>query len=170
MKLIGAGMVVLMTASVGVRIAASLRNRCKMLRQILLLLQVMENEIYCCGTPLPQVFALMAVSADGSIGRVFSEMAKQMDKRRWTTPRNALEQAVESEIDLQADKEVVDVFLELMTGIGKYDKESQKQSIDRAKNRVEALLQAAEHERSVRSKTYEVLGICAGLSVAILLI
>lgn len=170
MKLAGIIFIILSTGSVGLRIASALRNRCRLLRQLFSSLQVMYNEIGCCGTPLPQTFALMAVSSDGVVSRVFSAVAKAMDKQRWLTPRSAMEEALKAEPILGQDRDVAELLLSLAAGLGRYDRESQLQTLDKSKRDLEALLQSADRECSVRSKTYEVLGICAGISVAILLI
>ena len=170
MKLAGIVFVVLSATSVGIKIASSLKRRCKVIGQLLTALGVMINEIGCCGTPLPQVFALMAVSADGPVARVFSAVARTMDKQRWTTPLTAVTQALEAEPLLGNDKELSEVLRQLSAELGKYDRPSQLKALEQAKGRLEMLLQSAGQECRLKSKTYEVLGICAGLSVAILLI
>ena len=170
MKLAGIVFIVVSAGSVGLRISSGLRKRCRLLRQLLTALQVMENEIGFCSTPLPQVFALMAVRADGALSRVFSSVAKTMDKRRWISPQSAMEQALQEEPQLGEDKQIAEELLALTSGLGKYDRECQMKTLNKAKKQVEELIQAAEQECSMRSKTYEVLGICAGISVAILLI
>ena len=170
MKLAGILFIVVSAGWVGLRIATSLRKRCHLIRQLLNALQVMGNEIGCCGTPLPQVFALMAISADGAVSRVFSSVAKTMDKQRWTTPRSAMEEALRAEPLLGEDLAIANVLLSLASGLGKYDRDSQMETLDKTRTELVLLLQSAEQECSVRSKTYEVLGICTGISVAILLI
>ena len=170
MKLAGVIFIVVSAGSVGLRISSNLRKRCCLLRQLLSALQVMENEIGFCSTPLPQAFALMAVRAEGALSRVFSSVAKTMDKRRWISPQAAMEQALRDEPAIGADKQIAEELLSLTSGLGNYDRECQMKTLSRVKKQVENLIQAAEQECSVRSKTYEVLGICAGISVAILLI
>lgn len=170
MKLIGIIFIVFSAGSVGLRISSSLRKRCRLMKQLLTSVEIMRNEIGCCGTPLPQTFALMAISADGAISRVFSAVAKEMDKHRWITPRKAMEQALALEPLLGEDREISQLLLSLSSELGKYDKVSQLQTLDKTKTELELMLRSAEQECSVRSKTYEVLGICAGVSVAILLI
>lgn len=44
------------------------------------------------------------------------------------------------------------------------------QGIDTAYREAELLLQTLEQERSLKSRTYETLGICAGLAAVILLL
>ncbi len=170
MKLAGVIFIVISTCSVGLRIASTLRKHCKMLRQLLSALQVMESEIGFCSTPLPQVFALMAIQTDGSLSRVFSSVARAMDKNRWLTPQSAMAKALQAETHSEMDKQVAEELLSLSAGLGKYDRESQIATLDKAKARIGLLLQSAEQECNVRSKTYRVLGICAGISVAILLV
>lgn len=170
MKLAGVLFVILSATSVGLKIASSLRKRCRRISQLLTALQVMCSEIGHCGTPLPQTFALMAVSAEDEVERLFSSMAKTMDKRRWLDPQTAMAQALQDEPLLGEDREVVEILLSLSATLGKYDRKSQLKALEQAKGKLEQLLQSARQECSVKSKTYEVLGICAGLSVAILLI
>lgn len=166
MKLAGILFIVGSAGFVGLRIARSLRNRCRMLRQLLQALGVMRSEIAFCGTALPQVFALMAVGCDGSLERIFSETAKRMDKQRWMTPLQAMEQAL-------ADEKTCFLFpmlKDLARQLGKYDLEAQISAVDGTKARAETMLQQLEQEQSRKSGTYETLGICAGIAVAILLI
>ncbi len=170
MKLVGILIIVLSAGSVGFRIAASLKKRCKLLRQLSTALQVLKNEISFCGTPLPQAFALMAVSVQDTPERVFSSVARQMEQRRWLTPQHAMEQALTEQPELGHDADTADLLIKLAAGLGKYDRDSQLQTIEKVGAELESLLQAAEQERSIRSRTYETLGICAGLAVGILLI
>lgn len=170
MKLAGVLIIVISAGSVGFRIAASLRRRCSLLRQLLRALQVLKNEISFCQTPLPQAFALMAVSVQDAPERVFSSVARQMDQRRWLTPQTAMEQALAAELELNRDEAVCGLLKKLAAGLGKYDRDSQLQTLESVGRELSELLQAAQQESSVRSRTYETLGICAGLAVAILFI
>ena len=167
MKLMGIVIIVASAGSVGFGIASSLKKRCALLRKLLSALQILKNEITFCATPLPQAFALIAASMDGMTARVFSAAAKDMDRRRWLTPQAALEKALEQE---SVDAQLRDTLCSLGAGLGKYDRDEQARTIDLTQLRLEELLRNAERERSVRSKTYETLGICAGLALAILLI
>lgn len=170
MKLVGMVFIMVSAGSVGIRIAVSLRKRCALLRQLLTAVQILQNEISFCGTPLPQAFALAAVSAEGVVERLCSAVAKEMDQRRWITPQAAMERAWKAEPDLAQELVLHEVLLTLAAGLGKYDRDSQIQTLERTKSRLEELLRTAEQERSIRSRTYETLGICAGLAMAILLI
>lgn len=169
MKLAGIVFILFSAGSVGYGVAAALKKRCRMLNQLLSALQLLSGEIGCCGTPLPQAFALMAVSAQGAPERIFSYVAKAMDQKRWITPQMAMRRALEQEPELPPDDPVVDILLELSAELGKYDRESQLAVLEKSRVRLEQLLQAVEQECSTRGKTYRVLGICTGISLAILL-
>ena len=169
MRMAGIVLIVLSAGTMGFRIAHSLRKRCRLLRQLLSALQLLKQEIGCCATPLPQAFALMAVSSDGSLEKLFSAMAREMDKNRWTTPLAAMRKALTLVPELPEGDPAAQILLELAARLGKYDLESQLQGIDLAALRLGEELGRAEQERSTKSKTYQTLGICTGLAVAILL-
>ena len=170
MKLAGMIVILVSAGSVGFRIAAALKRRCRLLQQLLAALGVLQNEIGFCGTPLPQAFALAAVASEGTVEALFSAMAREMDRRRWLTPAAALEQAWQEQPDLREEEALRQCLLALAASLGKYDRDSQLTALEAAKTRLADLLHAAEQERSVRSRTYEALGLCAGLALAILLI
>ena len=166
MKLVGMIFIVASAGSVGFRIAVLLKRRCMLVRQFLRALQLLRNEISFCGTPLPQAFALMAASCDGQLARLFSDVAKDMDRRRWVTPQAAMEKALEE----TPEELLKPILIDLTKRLGKYDLDAQMQGIDTAYREAELLLQTLEQERSLKSRTYETLGICAGLAAVILLL
>lgn len=166
MKILGISFIVLSSGTVGFQMAAMLRKRCALMRELDNLLQLLKNEIGLCGTPLPHAFALLSASADGIWETVFSGIAKEMDKNRWATPYEATE-TVLSQVH---DRDISELLLPLMKKLGKYDLEAQLQGIETARLQLGMLLRELELERKMKSKTFQTLGICTGLAVAILLI
>lgn len=169
MKYAGMMFVLVSAASVGLRMSAFLRGRCRLIRQLLTSLQILRNEIWVCGTPLPQAFALIAVSASGAVERLWAYLAREMDKRRWVTPMNAMDQGLKHDSVWQQEEQICDILCQCAAGLGKYDRTNQLQVIDQAVNALSELLKQTEQEHNVRGKTYRTLGICAGLSMVILL-
>lgn len=169
MRLAGIILIVVSTGSVGIRIARGLHRRCRFLRQLIDALQLLKNEIAVCATPLPQAFALMAVATDGPLERLFSAIAREMDRNRWTTPLAAVRKALNQTPELPESDPASQTLVDLAARLGKYDTDSQLQGIDLAVLRLTEVLHQAEVEKSTRSKTYQTLGICAGLAMAILL-
>jgi len=166
------GIIFIMTATgyAGYQFSAGMKRRCKVLRQLLYVLQILQNEIIFCGTPLPQAFALVAVSTDGLWERVFARMAREMDHKKWLSPLAALEDGLHEDSDGILQSDTKDTLLELASGLGKYDHDSQVAALETARIRLSGILESLERERSIRGKTYGTLGICAGLSLVILLI
>lgn len=169
MKYAGMVFVVVSAASVGLQMSASLRSRCRLLQQLLTAMQVLRNEISVCGTPLPQAFALMAVSTNGAVEHLCAYLAREMDARRWLTPLTAMEQGLLNDPVWKQEENVCGILRQCAVGLGKYDRTSQLQVIDQTASDLSALLKQTEQEHSIRGKTYRILGICAGLSMVILL-
>lgn len=165
MKVIGILLVIASTASVGFRLALSLKAHCDSLKQFLNALELLEDELSCNATPLVQAFFLTAEKTQGAIRNILQETAEQMESKRWLSPKTAMETAM-----VQTQNEFEDILTELAEKLGRYDLDKQLSAIRFAKMQAENRLALAEKERSLKSKTYETLGICAGLSVAILLI
>lgn len=166
MRWIGITLIIVSTGSVGFGLSRSLQRRCMLMHQLLKALDILKNEIHFCATPLPQAFALMAVSVPPPLETVFSHAARQMDKHRWMTPYAAMEQALQQ----TQDAYIGAVLLSLSAQLGEYDTQAQLHGIALAQEQARDLLQQLEKERSLRSRTYETLGICTGLAVAILLL
>ena len=169
MRMAGVVLIILSASSVGFRIARGLGKRCKLLRQLLAALTLLKQEIGMCATPLPQAFALMAVATDGPLETLFSVAAREMDRNRWASPLVAIKKGLTQTPELPEGDLATQTLLELAARLGKYDLESQLQGIDLASMRLSEELSRVERERSTRSKTYQTLGICAGLALAILL-
>ena len=154
---------------VGVRIARAQKKRCSLERQLVAGLQLMKNEVDVCAAPWPRAFAVMAVAVDGPLEQLFSAVAREMDRNRFLTPLMAVRQALREIPELPAGDAAQQTLLELAARLGRYDTDSQLQGIDLALLRLTEELHKAEQERGTRSKTYQTLGICTGLAVAILL-
>ncbi len=166
MKLLGMAFIVCASGSVGFRVSHSLKARCRLLLRFQELLRRMEHEISFYGTPLPQLFALLAASETGVLEQICSDTAREMERCRWTTPRRAMEKA------LQSTQEPIlsPILLPLCEQLGKYDREAQTAGIAAALAQTDAERKRLEQEQSIKSGTYQTLGICAGLAACVLLL
>ena len=166
MKWIGMIFIVVAASSVGFGMSLSIRKDRSLLLQMQHALQILRNEIAFCGTPLPQAFALMAANCNGYLECVFSDTAKQMDKHRWMTPSAVMNQVLSG----YQETVVSELLINLAAGLGNYDLQAQLGAICTADERAAQVLHRTEQEGKVKAKIYETLGVCGGLSVAILLI
>lgn len=170
MKLLGVLFVVISASSVGWSLAMSVRRRCQVLGQLLSALRYMKSELSFHSTPLPQTFSALSDGAEGSVKAYFSLIASEMKEKCWLTPMTAMELASGQLTELPPADPARQVLRELGSGLGKFDLDSQLQEIDTALWRLDELRKHADAERTLRCKTYQTLGICAGLALAILLI
>ena len=166
MKLFGIVFVIFSAGTVGFQMASSLRKSCDDYRALLDSLQLMQHEIEVCRTPLPQVFALMAASSEGALEDIYSEAAHAMSRNCWISPYDAMKSVLQNGEWSQYGE----VLLPLCRKLGKYDLDAQLSGIHQAQTQTERMLLEMEKERTVKSKAYRTLGICAGLAAAILLI
>ena len=170
MKIAGLVFVICASSWTGFRMANALRSKCQMIEQLLTAMQILYQEIVVCATPLPQAFAIVSVSSKGDIRLLFSEISKRLDQTRWLTPCAAMTACLDTIPSLINETEICDLLINFASAIGKYDRDAQKITIDQSKIRLETMRMQAEQNRSMKSKSYKVLGICTGLSVAILLL
>ena len=152
--------------SAGFRIASVLKSRCVHLQYLLDALLLLKNELTYSAKPLPELCEILSRSAQGNVGRMFADISEQMQKNRWLTFKTAME----STLRRYPDETSEDTLLELAGSMGQYDLQAQIGGIDLAVTRIRQLLKTMESERSIKSKTYKTLSICAGLATVILLL
>lgn len=170
MKTAGVVFVVISAASIGLRFAYAVRQRCHLLGQLLLSLRLLKGELSTHGTPLPEAFALLAAATNGSAAEYFSTAAKQMHQKRWMTPQASLCAAEDKLKELPGEDPVRKILRDLSAELGRFDLDSQLSGIDSAVSRLEEIRRTAEQDKTIRCRTYRALGLCAGLALAILLI
>ena len=170
MKAAGIVFILVSAVTMGFRLAQGLRKRCSLIRQLQSVIQVLKNEITFGAVPLPQAFAKVAASADGQVSALFGKVSGSMEQRCWVTPMSAMKQALEEVPEWNREDRLCSILLELCAKLGQYDTDSQRQGIDLAMIQLEDERRTAEQERSIKSRTYKTLGICAGLAVSILLL
>lgn len=166
MRTIGIVCIILSSGIVGIRVSGALKDRCLLLQDLIRLLRQMEHEISLYGTPVPQLFALMAASASGELEQIFSTAAHEMEREHWMTPYQAMEKAFSN----TSDTVLSSVLLPLCRQLGRYDRDAQMAGITASIQEAEAALRTMEQERSMKSKTYQTLGICTGLAASVLLL
>ena len=169
MKLIGISFIIFSTASVGLRFAHAVKQRCDVIGQLILALRMLKSELLTHGTPFPEAFGVIAASSQGSTAEFFASAAKTMAKKRWISPSDSLLLAEVHLVDLPEEDPVRKIVREFSLGIGKFDLDGQVKSIDNTLSRLEFVLHTAEQDKSVRCRIYRSLGLCTGLALAILL-
>lgn len=165
-KVLGAVFILFASGSVGFKIARLLKMKCVMLNQLLVLLGILRNEISFYGTQLSAAFKKMAAATNSPLKELFEQASEEMERQPWMTPSCAMEIAFENTpVDF-----LEDILVNLMKTLGKYDLDAQLMGIDLAEEETKKQLGLLEAERTVKSKTYRTLGLCAGTAAVIVLL
>lgn len=170
MKIVGVIFVIISAGSVGIRLAYAVRQRCTMIGQLIIALQLMKSELATHGTPLPETFGMIAAATSGSVAAYFSSAAKNMNSKHWLSPMDGLGMAENQLKELQPEDPVGQILHDLSSGLGKFNLENHLESIESALVRLNLIYHNAEQEKIARCRTYKTLGLCAGIALAIILI
>ena len=71
---------------------------------------------------------------------------------------------------LSPGQEAVQTLYGLSTALGRFDLESQLAAIERAKGSITSVLLQLQAQKRARCRSYETIGICAGLALAVILL
>ena len=167
-KLFGVILTVLGCGSVGVQIAANYRSEEKALQNLQKILDFMDCELQYRLTPLPQLCRQAGNIYKQTPGRVFSELAAEMESQ--ISPDLACCMSAV----LQKNRDVPPLTRNILSNlgvlIGKFDLNGQLQGLNSARADCKRHLDALRNNRDSRLRSYQTLGLCAGAALAILLI
>lgn len=168
MKILGAILVVLSCGSVGFRIAANHRAEEKALRNLIGILDFMECELRFRLTPLPMICRRVAAEFPSVPGGFFGALASEMETQISPDMETCVTNALELQKHLPAiTRNTIAIFGKTA---GRFDLEGQLKGIDAARNECKRNLDMLGADRDSRLRSYQTLGLCAGASLAILLI
>lgn len=167
-KWVGAVLIVAGCGGFGFSLARETQRQCRLLRQLLLSLQLMENEIRCRLTPLPQLCRMAARGRDTALDKFFRTLGGELE--RGAAPRAEL--CVATALERQKDLPVpVKRILKLLgVSLGRFDLPGQLKGLQAAQNACRRELNELERNKDYRLRSYRTLGLCAGAALAVLLI
>ena len=167
-KWIGAVLVVAGCGGFGFTLAVETQRQVRLLRQLLQSLELMENEIRCRLTPLPQLCELAARGRDPALRRFFLSLGRELKQGK----ASQAEGCVRAVLDRQRELPVpVKGILRLMgASLGRFDLSGQLKGLLAAQNACRRELGELERNKELRLRSYRTLGLCAGAALAVLLI
>ena len=168
LKLIGTMLVIAGCGGVGFRIAANHRYEERSLRQLIGILDYMECELQYRMTPLPELCRQASVEFSGGIGKVFAELAVEMEAQISPDIEMCMRVSVGkvSKIPPLALEE-----LQLLgKSIGRFDIEGQLKGLESVRQDCRRRLEGLTFNRDARLRSYQTLGLCAGAAIAILFV
>ncbi len=168
LKLIGAVFVIASCGGVGFRMAADHRFEERNFRQLIGVLDYMECELQYRLTPLPQLCRQASKESGGLLGKVFCELAVEMEAQ--VSPDVAMCMTTAVEKTAKLSPLVREELLLLGRSVGRFDMEGQLKGLESARQDCRRRLEALSYNRDTRLRSYQTLGLCAGAALAILFV
>lgn len=167
-KILGALFVVVSCASVGFRIAANHRAEEKALRNLIGILDYMECELRYRLTPLPILCRRVAADFPNIPGNFFEILAQEMDAQLSPDMEACVAKALRTSKNIpEITKNTLELFGKT---VGRFDMEGQLKGLGAVRSECKRNLDILGSNRESRLRSYQTLGLCAGASLAILLI
>lgn len=168
LRWVGAALVFAGFGALGLLSAGRLSGRVKALQSMTAALEQMERELTFRLASMPELLESAARAAgpptDGFFRRCLEEMGRLGEKSLAEIWGESLDRAGE------LGQPALAALRELGTVLGRYDGESQKESLAAACSELERCLQQARAERERLGRVYTALGMTAGAVLAILLL
>ncbi len=167
-KILGVILVIVSCGSVGFRIAANHRKEERSLHNLVGILDYMECELRYRLTPLPHLCRCVAAKFPLIPGDFFSVLAAEMELQLSPDMEECVTRALRAQNSLPPiTKRTIDFFGKT---VGRFDLEGQLKGLDAVRSECKRNLEILTRDRDSRLRSYQTLGLCAGASIAILLI
>lgn len=167
--LIGAALLTAGCGAIGLGAVGRLDGRVRDLRELAAGLDTLQRELGWRLAPLPAALAAAAGETHGQTASFFERCARDAGKLNGRPFQQVWREGLES-CPLQLKREDRELLEKLGPVLGRYDGDSQRRAIEDALNRLEQQIAQAGENRRRLGRVYGVLGMTAGLFLAILLI
>lgn len=167
-KWIGAAMIICGCGLTGFMISAAYRREERDLRQFISALDYMTCELQYRRSPLPDLCRLAGAERSGCIGRLFINLANELDAQISPDVQSCL--AAAAATAGQLSPRIQEVVCILGASLGRFDLEGQLQGLEAARAFCREQLETMSQGRDTRLRSYQTLGLCAGAALAILFV
>lgn len=167
-KWIGAIFILASCGGFGFSIAGTYQRELRILRQMVYMTELMQSELTCRLTPLPELCRKTGKSVGGLVRRVLYGLAQELERQICPDVPSCMHSALASagRVPRSAER----IFNQMGSSLGQYDLTGQLKGLDSVKASCCRVLQRMEQNREVRLRSYRTLGICAGAALVILFI
>ncbi len=166
-KIIGALLVILSCGSIGFAKVAACRKEEKCLQELILTLEYMESELQYRLPCLPELCALAAQHTAGAIGKIMSALSQELDRQQSSDAEGCM-QTVLNGFPMPAS---VHQNLSLLgKSLGRFHLSGQLTGMNTVKALCRRELDRLRVMQEQRLRSYQTLGICAGVALVILFI
>ena len=166
-KLVGALLVFTGCSGIGFSTAYQSQQEERLLRQTVLALDYMENQLQYQLTALPDLFRGAAQCGDGELSKVFLKLVAELEKQVYEDASGCMQAVLRQTRSLPL--RVLRVLEQTAISLGAFDLPGQLNGLSAARKLCERELNALEQNRDERMRSYYTLGLCAGVALATLL-
>ncbi|MBQ7566306.1 MAG: stage III sporulation protein AB [Oscillospiraceae bacterium] len=159
---LGFVLIVCGASTCGVLLGFGVKREQLICSSLLTVLNRMKWELQFRLTPLPELFRFAAESAQEPVSGLFMRISDQISK----SPGVPLEPNGLHTLP----REIADVLSDLFRDLGRQDIKSQTAVLELAISRIRLISQDLTQTGRERSRVYRTLGVCAGISLAVILI
>ena len=168
-KLLGAALIVLSAGSVGIRMAQSVRAEDRELRQLKRVLELMLCEIQGSLTPAQELCERAQAICKGQLRQLLADYAAGLSAHRAADAGQIMEAALVRQTRV-LPVSCICHLRELGEILGRYDCNEETRAMQALICRVDDSITRLQAGKADRCRSYEVLGVCAGCALAILLL
>ena len=156
--------------TVGFGFARAVTLQCAQLEGLLWALDTMQSEMSARLTPLAQLFSGLSACRQKDVAAFFAEAGRALSAQPYCTVPVCFKRGFQQAKGFRPGDESVQALYGLSLNLGRFDLESQLAAIERTKESVTAALLALQGQKRARCRSYETIGICAGLALAVMLL
>lgn len=165
---IGAVLIITGCGGYGFMLCANELQAIRDLRQLVRILEFMMCEIQFHMTPLPEVCLMAGKEVPGPLSAVFIRMGQELSGNVFLDASSCMASALSCFPG--ADARTHQQLKLLGTNLGRFDLDGQLKGLESVRDSCRKELELLEDNRSVRLRSYQTLGLCAGAALAILLV
>lgn len=165
-KWLGAILIIGSCGGFGFSLASEYRKKERAFRQLLRALSYMECELQYRLTPLPELCRLAAQETDGIIRDVLFRLAGEMEGQTAPDAEICMKSVLQSTPSIP--KPLGKHLQILGKTLGQFDLPGQLKELEGAQAACKRELEEIKSHRETTTKSYQVLGLCAGAALAIL--
>ena len=170
MKWIGAMLIIISTACIGLYISYRLEQRPKLIRQFESALQILEAEITFSQVPLQIAFQILSKQLPPPLKQFFSGLSEDMHAKG-TDFVPLWEKAVENLAKQTSFKRnEIEIIKQFGYSLGQHDYQQQQKQIRLALTHLDRELKTANDEQTKYSRLSKTLGVLSGIFIVLLLI
>lgn len=168
LKWIGAILIVSSCSGCGFSIAAQEKKEEHMLRRLRHIIMFMESQLSYQLTPLPELIMKCAEESNGILREIFLSFGQNLLNQVYPDAASCLQAALSVKNELP--RRVQRVLRMLGTSLGRFDLDGQLKGLSSVRNLCDQEIDGLRCNRDNRLRCYRILGISAGLSLAIIML